>query len=651
MIKNAYRSFFFALFLVCCFGPAVAAAGDSHGKHTLIYAADFGFSPYRIRIGEEYGGFEVDVTRAIFKDSQYAIIYQERDWKINQIPSQLRDRSWDIIGWRIIDPIVSAEYIFSDPVFEYHWGAFTLPGVGKLDIAELGKYKVGIVGYKFPAAMLRQRGYVENRDFTVYDGQERAMRALMSGEIDIWLDERLAASSVLIKANALSETVYHEELEIVKSVGYAIRPLAEHAELKEFIDRRIREIKSDGQFESLYRLYFGSNSAEYLRKQQKNTVLVLAGMVMGLLVLAIFSAVLISLLRKHSRLSRELRQTVAKLDTSREQYQMAVEGADDGIIYYDNATGVLFLSPRFFTILDLDASIEHGLNSLLLAITAAAVPEDRDGLLSLQEAITKRQPIAFSTEMRIKYGEGVRWVLLRLKSHVENGRFVLGGTVSDITTRKEHESVIVFYADCDPLTGIYNRRKMDRLGKDLVSVCQEQRKTLSVVFMDLDNFKRINDTLGHQKGDLVLTCFVNETKRLLPKDAVFGRVGGDEFLILLPHRYRAVAIMQGILFSLNTLETSPAPISASIGVAFYPQHGRDLEELIRSADAASGLAKARGKNRIEVFDGGGVEHACAWSSAPLNAAPPAPAATRAQAENEDESGPDSPEAHPGETRT
>ncbi len=651
MIKNAVRSFFFTVFLVCCFGPAVAADSGTHEKHTLVYAADFGFSPYRIRIGEEYGGFEVDVTRAIFKDSRYEIFYQERDWKINQIPSQLRDKSWDIIGWRIIDPIVSAEYIFSDPVFEYHWGAFTLPGVGKLDIAGLSKYKVGIVGYKFPAAMLRQRGYVENRDFTVYGSQESAMRALMSGEIDIWLDERLAASSVLIKANALSETVYHEELEIVKPVGYAMRPMSEHIELKEFIDRRIREIKSDGQFESLYRSYFGSNSAEYLRKQQKSTVMVLAGMVMGLLVLAIFSAVLVSLLRKHSRLSRELRQTVAKLDTSREQYQMAVEGADDGIIYYDDATGVLFLSPRFFAILDLDASLDHDLNALLFSITSAAVPEDRDGLLALREAITKRQPIAFSTEIRIKYGEGVRWVLLRLKSHVERGRFVLGGTLSDITTRKEHESVIVFYADCDPLTGIYNRRKMDRLGKELVAACQEQRKSLSLVFMDLDNFKRINDTLGHQQGDLVLTSFVNETKRLLPKDAVFGRVGGDEFIVLLPHRYRAVAIMQGILASLNTLETSPAPISSSIGVAFYPQHGRDLEELTRSADAASGLAKARGKNRIEVFDGDGVEQAGAWSYAPQNDVPPAPAAMRHEAEDKAESGPDSPEPHPEEPRT
>ena len=650
MIKNAVRSFFFVVFLVCCFGPA-AAGGNAHEKHALIYAADFGFSPYRIRIGDDYGGFEVDVTRAIFKDSQYTIVYQERDWRINQIPSQLRDKSWDIIGWRIIDPIVSAEYIFSDPVFEYHWGAFTLPGVGKLDIAELGKYKVGIVGYKFPAAMLRQRGYVENRDFTVYGSQERAMQALMSGEIDIWLDERLAASSVLIKANALSETVYHEELEIVKPVGYAIRPLAEHIELKQFIDRRLREIKSDGQFEYLYRLYFGSNSAEYLRKQQKNTILIIAGMVLGLFVLAIFSAVLISLLRKYSRLSRELRQAMAKLDTSREQYQMAVEGADDGIIYYDDATGVLFLSPRFFAILDLDASIEHDLDSLLFAITAAAVPEDRDGLLSLREAIVKRQPIAFSAEMRIKYGDGLRWVLLRLKSHVEKGRFVLGGTLSDITTRKEQESVIVFYADCDPLTGIYNRRKMDRLGEEMVSACREQRKTLSLVFMDLDNFKRINDTLGHQQGDLVLTGFVNETKRLLPKDAVFGRVGGDEFIVLLPHRYRAVAIMQGILASLNTLETSPAPISASIGVAFYPQHGRDLEELIRSADAASGLAKAKGKNRIEVFDGGGIEQAGFWSHAPRNGAPPAPAATRQEAENKAESGPDSPETHPEEPRT
>ena len=603
MIRRAVL-FSFSLLFLAFPGPYAHAtdAGEAENR-VLIYAADFDFSPYRVMSGGEYGGFEVDVTRAIFKDSQYDIRYRERIWNIDEPPDNFRDRDWDIIGWRILTPVVQARYICSEPIFEYHWGAFTLPGPGPLALDDLKKYKVGIVSRKYPFAMLMQRGYVQNRDFLIYDSQKQAMQALMSGEIDVWFDERLAASSTLIKANLLSETVYHEEMEIVIPVGYAIRSAPEHLELKEFIDRRIMEIKADGQFEHLYSLYFGSSSPEYLRQQERHAVLVFSAMAAGLLALVVLSAVLVLLLRKHAGVSAELKRTVANLDTSREQYQMAVESADDGIIYYDEAAGVPFLSSRCFAILGLDDAAERDLNTLLLDIVGLAAPEERDRLLALRDNINARTPVAFSSEIRIRHDGELRWFFLRLKSRADKGRFILGGTVSDITTRKGHESVIVFYAECDPLTGIYNRRKMDSLGKEMVKACREQQKSMSLVFMDLDNFKRINDTLGHQQGDLALKLFVNETKRLLPKDAFFGRVGGDEFIILLPHKYRAAAVMQGILSGLNNLKESPGPFSSSIGIAFYPQHGQILEDLIRSADSASRLAKIKGKNRIEVFSG------------------------------------------------
>ena len=591
----------YTLFLGCFCAYASAADSFDAEKRDLIYATEFSFSPYRIMINHEYGGFEIDITRAIFKNSAYKIHYRERIWNINDSSGTYDDANWDLIGWRVMDPIVRAKYIHSDPIFEYHWGAFTLPGVGAISLDNLKRHKVGIVGRKYPFAMLTQRGYIEKHDFTVYNSQERALQALMSGEIDVWIDERRAASSVLIKANLLSGTVYHEETEKVIPVGYAIRATPENLELKRFIDRRIKEIKADGQFEYFYKLYFGSESPELLREHERSNLLVFFCMLLVLLLLTALSTVLVFLLRKHARLSAELRLTVANLATSREQYQMAVEGADDGIIYYDETTGIPFLSPRCFAILGLDDEVERDLSTLLLAVVGLAVPEDHAQLLALLDNIKARTPVAFSSEIRIKRGDELRWILLRLKSHEDKGRLLLGGTVSDITMRKGHESVIVFYAECDPLTGIYNRRKMDSLGTEMVEACRKQQKSMSLVFMDLDNFKRINDTLGHQQGDLALKLFVNETKRLLPKDAIFGRMGGDEFIIMLPHKYRAAAVMQGILTSLNQLNEAPGPFSSSIGIAFYPQHGQTLDDLIRSADSASRLAKARGKDRIEVF--------------------------------------------------
>lgn len=595
-----------AFFLLCPASQTCRASQDAEGRRALVYSADFSFSPYRILTEEGFSGFEVDITRAIFKDSLYTVRYHERDWVINENPYDDASSQWDLIGWRIIDPIVQARYLNSDQLFQYHWGAFTLPGKGLLKFEDLGQYKIGIVGRKFPFAMLDRLELKEGRDFVVYASQGDALRALTAGFIDIWYDERMAASSMLIKTNLLSGVEYHEELEVVKPVGYAIRVAPENVDLQKFINKRIGEIKADGQYEYLYKLYFGANSPEYLSEQRRKTAFTVMGLTLVVLLLTFLSAVLIRLLRRHARLGQELGRAVGELRLSREQYQLAVESADEGIVYCNSETNIPFVSPRFYAILGLDPAVERDLNGLFLDVLAVTEPEDHAKLFPLQDAVNNRRPVAFSTELRVRGGDNTRWALMHIKTQLAEGRYILGGTIADISGRKEQEAVIVFYAECDPLTGIYNRRKMGSLCESMVETCREEGKSLSLVFMDLDNFKTINDTLGHQAGDRVLQAFAEETRRLLPKDAVFGRVGGDEFLVLLPHKYRALAVMQTILASLNTLASSPAAIGSSIGIAFFPQHGATLSELVKSADAASAQAKARGKNRIEIYDPDGM---------------------------------------------
>ncbi len=162
----------------------------------------------------------------------------------------------------------------------------------------------------------------------------------------------------------------------------------------------------------------------------------------------------------------------------------------------------------------------------------------------------------------------------------------------------------------DVLTGLPNRAQFDQALHAAMAQAQREHGQLAVLFIDLDRFKRINDTLGHAVGDQLLCSVAQRLRQSVREQDTIARWGGDEFTVLLPRvdeLREAHAVAQRILAALEpalVLETHPIHISASIGVAVFPQDGETSEALVKNADAALYCVKAEGRNGWRAYSGG-----------------------------------------------
>jgi diguanylate cyclase (GGDEF)-like protein/PAS domain S-box-containing protein len=181
------------------------------------------------------------------------------------------------------------------------------------------------------------------------------------------------------------------------------------------------------------------------------------------------------------------------------------------------------------------------------------------------------------------------------------------GVARDISERKQAEATIAFQAYHDLLTGLPNRALFkDRLGQAIVHA-KRHGQTLATLFLDMDRFKVVNDTLGHLVGDGLLQGVAQRLRGSLREGDTLSRIGGDEFMLLLPHirtRDNAAYIAQKILASLREpfhIEGHEIFVGISIGIAVFPDDGDTIENLVKHADIAMYHAKDSGRNDYKFF--------------------------------------------------
>ncbi|MGZ3181173.1 MAG: EAL domain-containing response regulator [Telluria sp.] len=314
------------------------------------------------------------------------------------------------------------------------------------------------------------------------------------------------------------------------------------------------------------------------------------------------------------RLAETNSRITSQLETSEKMYRYLVDSSPD-IIYTLNHEGrFTFVNDRAQALLGLTRDELIGKHYSMIVHEedierARYVFNERRGEARATRNVELRLKCFNGNGLERTFNNTVTTISLNaMGMHAHGGEvhtheyFGTYGVARDITERKRAEEVISYQAYHDILTDLPNRVLFkDRLG---LAVIQAKRKKteLAVMFIDLDRFKLVNDTLGHVKGDELLQQVAVRLKDCLRRGDTLARQGGDEFTIVLPElrdRADATAIAGKFLESLEApfqLDGHEVHISASIGIAVYPHDGDNIDELLRHADIAMYQVKASGKN-------------------------------------------------------
>lgn len=183
----------------------------------------------------------------------------------------------------------------------------------------------------------------------------------------------------------------------------------------------------------------------------------------------------------------------------------------------------------------------------------------------------------------------------------------IDGIISNITEQKEFEKKIQYLAFHDSLTKLPNRMLFENKIKELMAASKQVNKHFSILYIDLDRFRNINESLGHQIGDKLLFEFSQRVNMLLNKNTLFARLGGDEFGIILwdyeesDYPIKAAKLIIDCLDVPFNIEDFELLITTSVGISTSPENGKTIEELIKNADAALYRAKASGKNTYQIY--------------------------------------------------
>lgn len=300
----------------------------------------------------------------------------------------------------------------------------------------------------------------------------------------------------------------------------------------------------------------------------------------------------------------ELKTRESELKSSKERYQLLLEGVNDGIWDWDIKSGIFIVSNKFFEILGYEIFEPHPFT--MDEFEKILHPNEKSVVLSQIYAYLNQNTAQYNTQFRLKTNsDNYIWVQNTGKAiwDSDGNAVKMVGAIKDVTNSKRIQDRIEYLAYYDHITGLPNRARLDEVVNNLIA----KEHQVGLIYLDIDNFKMINDLVGHNQGDLLLKQMASQFQDLKLRYHMLSRISGDEFgfiIVDFDAEDTLLALSEQILNIIRTPWTligREFHLSCSIGIAYTPDHGDTFETLFRKADTAMYASKNNGKNQTTVF--------------------------------------------------
>jgi diguanylate cyclase (GGDEF)-like protein/PAS domain S-box-containing protein len=313
--------------------------------------------------------------------------------------------------------------------------------------------------------------------------------------------------------------------------------------------------------------------------------------------------------RELENANARLVRTTAELHASEALANVISDTSLDSMIIVDQDGIVLRANPAVRRMFGYEEAALLGDNVAKLFPRSASGPAIAEMIRGVQYADRVRIG-DYPAEIAAQRSDGSVFAAeIQLGKRYVNDRCLIACTIRDVEKKKRAQEMIEHMAYHDGLTNLPNRRRFNDLLADKLKTARESNQPLTMMFLDMDRFKHINDSLGHMIGDRVLKEIADRLIQLKRENDFVSRLGGDEFNIVLPNTNRedaldlAEAILEGFRkpFPIENYELF---VTISVGISVFPYDGEDALSLMKSADAALYRAKEQGNNKIQVFHSG-----------------------------------------------
>ena len=599
MFKVIFRSIIL-LFAAAALLISSSASGSAYyGEPTskVIYQVDGNHPPFEFSSGSEVYGFGLDISRMIFSAGNFNVQYSSDTW--GNVYDRIKKGEIDICGLLAVTESRKKDILFTKPLVKTFRAVYAAKDVKIENIADIAAYRVGVQKSDYSETILRDE--LNIKDYFSFNDLEESIHALEVGKIDVVFGNQEVINYLLVKHQLSNKIIPH--IINIYPTDLAFGVSKARPELISFMNGQIDRLQKAGLYEQAFLKYFYRHS-EYYKANQQRKLIYLGSFLLLVVVTGILS---VNILIKQLR--RMVDKATSNLKKEHELLRTTLLSITDGVVAVNAKGRITFMNhvaEQLTGFLEKE-SLDKPLNEILNII-------DTDSGIRYEvpttEVLQKGYPVNFNNLNVLISEGGSHHLILGSASPIKNDLDeVIGALVAfqDISEKKQAEETIKYHEYYDSLTDLPNRKLFHEYLNNALDSANRNNNKLSVLMIDLDYFKNINDNLGHHIGDKLLQQVAKRLIKVLDNNEVLARMGGDEFTILIPQidgSEQSCALAHKAteeLACVYNIDEHELYITASIGIAVYPDDGSESAVIMKHADTALYSAKENGRNTYRSY--------------------------------------------------